>query len=88
MAKRGQNSGPGSLLWIVLMDYFLVQSFCHFHHVQLEHRIGDFESFKQFQNKRKRNSSYRAYLMKLQRHLVPSSVNKYFPGLREQINGM
>ena len=88
MAKRGQNSGPGSPLWFVLMDSLLVQSFCRSQHVQLEPKLGDLELFKQFQNKIKRKSLYRAHLMKLQRHLVPSSVNKYFPGLGEQINSI
>ena len=30
MAKRGRNSGPGSLLWFVLMNYLFFQTFCHF----------------------------------------------------------
>ena len=77
MTKRRRNSGPGSLLWFFLMDYLLVQHFCHFQHAQLEHRLGNFESFEKFQNERKRKSSHRAYLMKLQRQLVPLSVNKY-----------
>jgi hypothetical protein len=82
MAKREQDSGPGSLLWFDLMDHLLVQYFLRFQHAQLEHSVGDFESFKQFQNKRKRKSLHRVYLMKLQRQIVPRPPTSIFRDCR------
>ena len=86
MAKRGRDSGPGCLLWFVLMDYLFVQAFCHYQHAQIEHRLGNFVSFKQFQMERKRTNSYRSFLKRLQKELTPSVVDAYFPGLRQQID--
>ena len=82
MAKRGQDSGPGSLLWFVLVDHLLAQAFCHFQHAQVDHKLDTFVSFKQFQMERKRTHSYRSFLKKLQEELISLAVETYFPGLR------
>ena len=58
MAKRGRDIGPGSLLWFVLLDYLLVQAFCHYQHAKVEHKLGKFVSMKQFQEARRKNNSF------------------------------
>ena len=87
-AKRGPDSGPGSLLWFVLIDYVLYQAFCHYQHAQIEGKLDNFYSFKQLHNDRKKIVSYRAYLTKLLDALSPANLETYFPGIRQQIDMM
>ena len=87
-AKRGPDSGPGSLLWFVLIDYVLYQAFRHYQHAQIEGKLDNFYSFKQLHNDRKKIVSYRAYLTKLLDALSPANLETYFPGIRQQIDMM
>jgi len=70
------------------MDYIFVQAFRHYQHGKLESRMEHFTSFRQFQMERRRGNSYRSYLFKLKEELTPSSLEMYFPGLRQQIDLM
>ena len=69
-AKRGRNSGPGSLYWFVLLDYILFQAFRHYQHGQMESKLDKFKSFKQYQQERKRISSYQMFLNKLKNSII------------------
>ena len=88
VAKRGPDSGPGSLFWFVLMDYILFQAFRHYQHAEIERNLDRMVSFKQFQMERRRKVSYRCYLKKLEEELKPLALEAYFPGLRQQIDMM
>ncbi|KAL7459526.1 hypothetical protein ACHAWC_011246 [Mediolabrus comicus] len=87
-AIRGRDSGPGSLMWSVILDYILYQAFRVHQHGCLEHKVGSFKSFKQFQREKKRNKSYRAFLYQLMSDLTPEEMSHYFPGLQAFIDHM
>ncbi len=87
MAVRGPNSGPGSLMWYLLLDYILYQGFRVYQYALLEKKMDHFITFKQLQ-KAKQAITFRSYLY----HMSSSNsfgemvLQEYFPGLKENIN--
>ncbi len=88
MAKRGPDSGPGSLTWSNLLDYILYQAFRTYQHGQIESKLDTFVSFKQLQEHKFRSSSFSAYLWYLcdRDSFNPSKMQEFFPGLCKLIN--
>ena len=87
-AWRGPDSGPGSLMWCVLLGYALYDAFRLYQHGQLEGQLDEIVSFKQFQKARQKICTFSKYLYKLanggcfeEQHLAG-----FFPGLKEFIN--
>ena len=87
-AKRGPNSGPGSLAWIHQFDYIFYQAMRVYQHSEIEKQLDRFETFKHLQETKKKACSYSAYLYMLasEDSLNAAHLNNVFPGLREFIN--
>ncbi|KAL7531815.1 hypothetical protein ACHAWF_003920, partial [Thalassiosira exigua] len=86
-AKRGPDSGPGSLMWLELLGYIFYDAFRLEQHSQLEEKMDEFQTFKQFQ-KARRTFTFTKFLFNIANGncFTEDQMMKYFPGLRELIN--
>ena len=86
-ACRGPDSGPGSLIWCVMIGYALYNAFRLHQHVELEVQLDTLVSFKQFQKARQK-ITFTKFLYKLanggffdEKHMAG-----FFPGLKEFVD--
>ena len=87
-AVRGPDSSPGSLMWFSLLGYTIYNAFRLYQHAQLERKLTDYKTFKQFQ-KARQLMTYTSFLFKLgvgPNYLCERAMVQYYPGLKKHLN--
>ena len=87
-AVRGPDSSPGSLMWFSLLGYTIYNAFRLYQHAQLERKLKEYKTFKQFQ-KARQLMTYTSFLFKLgvgPKCLCERAMVQYYPGLKEHLN--
>ena len=87
-AVRGPDSGPGSLMFLNVLDYTFFNAFRIYQHAQIESKLESFTTFKQLQKARQTISSSPAFLFMLSHPdcLNYERMQRFYPGLREAID--
>ena len=86
--KRGSNTKPGFLVWYTFFNYILYNLFRVYSYYLMEKKLGEFVSFKQFQDRRKHMLSFKDFLDDLccRDSFGISQFDKYYPGLKEKFD--
>ena len=86
-AKRGPDSGPGSLLWSVLVDFSLYEGMRLYQYTLLGSRVDNFATYFQLNKARQKTITYSAFihLLSNEDQLYEEAFERVFPGLIKQV---
>lgn len=84
--RGGSNTEPGFLVWYTFFNYILYNSFRVYSYYITEKKLGEFVSFKKFQDRRTHMLSFKDFLDNLccRDSFGISQFDKYYPGLKEK----
>ena len=86
-AKRGPDSGPGSLMWSVLIDFSIYEAMRLYQYTLIGSKVDMFATYYQLNKARQKSITYAAFihLLSNEDQLYEEAFERIFPGLIKQV---